>query len=214
MKTIFFSGPRWIWVLVFAVAFGFARAPLENRLTERLQGAHLLPALPEQQVMDQMRQSVLLGTLGGLRSLISTFLGLKVYNHFADREWEELLETYEIILALEPREEAHWDMASWHLGYNATADMSKNPFLNEFEAEQRRIEFAWQGIRLAERGIEALPESVKIRRRLAGIYESRLKDNCAAADIWGEIAIRRPALFAPFSCLFSGAMSGERTGSL
>ena len=187
MKLLLQKVPR-IFLVLFALAlFGIVRAPLENRLRERLVVANLLLPPPGQGAFEQMSQSALMGTLGGLRSLVATFLTLEAYDHFSTKSWDALRQTYQIITSLEPRDESHWSSVIWHIGINATANMELDTRLPQFERDRRFKEYAFQAIELAERGIAQLPESAAIRLQLAEVYREKLKDDCAASRVYGDI---------------------------
>lgn len=187
MKGLFQKIPRLILVVLALAAFGVLRAPLEDDLRERLVAANLLLPPPAQGAFDQMSQSALMGTLGGLRSLVATYLTLNAFEHFSTKSWDALRANYLIITNLEPRDESHWVSVIWHIGINATANMELDTRLPAFERERRFKEYAFQAIDLAERGIAQLPESVAIRLQLAEVYREKLKDDCATARVYGEI---------------------------
>ena len=69
MKFLLQRVPRLLLVLLLLAAFGVVRAPVEQRLRDRLVAANLLLPPPAQSAFEQMSQSALMGTLGGLRSL-------------------------------------------------------------------------------------------------------------------------------------------------
>tara|TARA_R110002096_G_scaffold87448_1_gene200677 strand:+ start:1104 stop:1943 length:840 start_codon:yes stop_codon:yes gene_type:complete len=179
--------PRTLLVIAGVVLFGLARAPFEDRLNEQLIESRLLLPPPGQSALDQMSQSALMGTLGGLRTLVASFMTLQAYEHFSNKNWEGLRQAYLVITSLEPREEEHWVSVVWHLGINATANMQIDSTLPAFERERRFKEYIFQAIELAEKGIEQLPRSVEIRKQLAEVYREKLKDNCATARVYGEI---------------------------
>ena len=134
-----------------------------------------------------MSQSALMGTLGGLRSLVATFLTLNAYEHFSTKSWDDLRANYLIITSLEPGDESHWVSVIWHIGINATANMELDERLPAFERERRFKEYAFQAIDLAERGISQIPDSVAIRLQVAEVYREKLKDDCATARVYGSI---------------------------
>lgn len=179
--------PRLLWIVLVLAVFGWCRAPVESRLHAALVRHHLLIPPPAQNVMEQMGQSALLGTLGGLRSLVSTYLELEAFDHFSNKDWEKLRQTYFIITSLEPREEAHWVAVVWHLGINATANMEIHRTLPQFERERRFKEYAFQAVELANNGISQNPDSVVIRLQLAEVYREKIKDDCEVARLYGEI---------------------------
>jgi hypothetical protein len=179
--------PRPLLALLFLAAFGVLRAPVEQRLRDRLVAANLLLPPPAQSAFEQMSQSALMGTLGGLRSLVATFLTLEAYDHFGVKAWDELGRTYQIITALEPRDESHWVSVIWHLGINATANMESDERLPAFERQRRFKQYAFEAIDFAERGLAQIPESAAIRLQLAEVYREKLKDDCATSRVYGDI---------------------------
>ncbi len=179
--------PRIIYVVAGLSLFGLARSPFEDRLGKELTTANLLLPPPAQGAFDQMSQSALMGTLGGLRSLVATFLTLQAYEHFSNKAWDELRQTYQIITSLEPRDESHWVSVIWHIGINATANMQLDSKLPEFERERRFKEYALQAVAIAEKGIQQLPNSIDIRMQLAEVYREKLRDYCATSRVYGEV---------------------------
>lgn len=187
MKALLQRIPRTILVILLLVLFGLVRGPVEEGLRGRLVEANLLFPPPARGALEQMRQSALMGTLGGLRTLVASYFTLVTFEHFSTKSWDDLRAGYEIITALEPRDETHWVSVIWHLGINATANMEVDERLPAFERERRFKEYAFQAIGFAERGIDQLPESAAIRVQLAEIYREKLKDNCAVSRVYGEV---------------------------
>lgn len=210
MKTLFQKVPRFVLILVALTAFGLARGPFEDRLAGDLADANLLLPPPAQDAMQQMGQSALMGTLGGLRTLVSSFLTLKAFDHFSYKQWEELRQTYAIVCNLEPRDENHWRDVVWHIGINATADMQNNTSLPEFERNRRFNQYALQAVELAEQGLEHLPESVIIRMQLAEVYREKLRDNGETARVYGEV-MNLPGA-PPFARRFHGYFLARTPG--
>lgn len=186
MKRLFQKVPRIVLVLAALAVFGIVRAPLEDGVRDRLVATNLLLPPPAKGAFEQMSQSALIGTLGGLRSLVATFLTLEAYDHFSSKSWDQLRQAYLVITNLEPREEANWVAVIWHLGINATANMEIDETLPAFERKRRFNEYALQAIEMAEKGLEQLPQSSAIRLQLAEVYREKLKDNCAAARVYGD----------------------------
>ncbi|MEM1440731.1 MAG: hypothetical protein AAGF67_00210 [Verrucomicrobiota bacterium] len=187
MKALLQKAPRWVLVVAGLAIFGLVRGPFEEPMRERLIEADLLLPPPAEDAMQQMSQSALMGTLGGLRTLVSSYLVLEAFGHFSLKEWEDLRRSYAIITSLEPRDENHWRDVVWHLGINATANMELDETIPEFERKRRFNEYAIDAIKLAEQGIQQNPESVIIRQQLAEVYREKLKDYCAVAKIYQEL---------------------------
>lgn len=179
--------PRTVVILAVLATFGLLRAPFENRLGRDLINTKMVIPPPGLTVLDQMGQSALMATLGGLRPLVASFMSLRGYENFSEKNWDELHQTYQVITALEPREEFHWVNAVWHLGINATANMELDTTLTEFERKRRFFNYAQQAIEFADKGIDQIPYSVEIRKQVAEVYREKLKDWSNAAKTYGEI---------------------------
>ncbi len=173
-------------VIAGLALFGIIREPIEDRLRVKLVETKLLLPPPGQTAMEQMSQSALMGTLGGLRSLVAVFLTLEAYEHFSNKDWEELSKTYAVITNLEPHDEEHWVTWIWHIGINATANMEIDERLPEFERKRRFFAYALEAVEIAEKGIKQNPESATIRMQLAEVYREKLKDNCATSRVYGD----------------------------
>lgn len=187
MKALLQKSPRWVLVVLGLAVFGLLRAPFEDRMQNRMIESNLLLPPPAQDAVQQMSQSALMGTLGGLRTLVSSYLVLEAFGHFSNKEWEDLRRSYAIITSLEPRDENHWRDVVWHLGINATANMEIDESIPEFERKRRFNEYALLAVDLAEQGIEQNPESTTIRQQLAEVYREKLKDFCATARVYEEL---------------------------
>ncbi|MEM6279325.1 MAG: hypothetical protein AAF733_07610 [Verrucomicrobiota bacterium] len=188
MKTLLQKTPRWILIVLGLVVFGLVRTPFEDPMREKLIEADLLLPPPAEDAMQQMSQSALMGTLGGLRTLVSSYLVLEAFGHFSLKEWEDLRRSYAIITSLEPRDENHWRDVVWHLGINATANMEIDESIPEFERKRRFNEYAVLAVELAQQGIQQNPDSVIIRQQLGEVYREKLKDFCEAARVYQELA--------------------------
>ncbi len=179
--------PRPLLILAILVGFGLLRGPYEDGLRKQFIEARLLLPPPGRTAMSQMSQSALIGTLGGLRSLASTVLVLKAFDHFSNKEWADLNQCYKMITNLEPRDESHWASVIWHIGINATASVQFNESIPLFERKRLYHEYAQEAIRLGRAGLEQLPDSVPIRLQLAEVYKEKLKDYCASAQLYKEM---------------------------
>lgn len=187
MKELLQRLPRWILVLAALAVFGMIRLPIEEKLGNQLEENHLLLPPPAQDAVQQMSQSALMGTLGGLRTLVSSYLVLEAFEHFSSKQWEDLRRTYAIITSLEPRDENHWRDVVWHLGINATANMQLDESIPEFERNRRFNEYALLAVDLANQGIQQNPNSIIIRQQLAEVYREKLEDYCATARVYTEL---------------------------
>lgn len=139
------------------LAFGAARMPFEAGLAEDIQAAGLMPPKMEIGTRDKIGQTSSAVALGGLRTLVATFLNLRAFGFFEEQRWNDVSETYGTIVDLAPRTRYYWETGSWHSAYNAASyylNDSKLPALRRREAWRAAI---FQGRAFLERGIRNNP---------------------------------------------------------
>lgn len=146
--------------LLLLLAAGVVRMPVEQALTAELQEQQLLPRPLELGTMEKIDQTSAAVALGGLRTLVASFLNLRAFGFFTDRNWDEVEKTYGVIVGLAPHTEYYWESGHHHLAYNAASDYVLRT--NEEMPALRRRE-AWRsavtrGRDFLERGIRNNPE--------------------------------------------------------
>jgi hypothetical protein len=155
----------WVLGLVILVA-GAVRLPLEASLTSELQRENLLPPRLEIGTGERLGQTFSAVSLGGLRTLVATFLNLRAYSYFEIQKWADVADTYNLIVDLAPRTKYYWDAGSWHLAYNAASH-----YLYESQLPPLRRKLLWKSYILAgrdflERGVRNNPDHPMLHERL------------------------------------------------
>lgn len=151
------------------LALGGARLPFEAALTRELQDAKLIPPSLEISTRDRIGQTSSVVALGGLRTLVATFLHLRAFTFFTERRWSDVAETFDTIVDLAPRTRYYWETGSWHLAYNAASyyqQDSKLPPLRRREAWRSSI---LQGRAFLERGIRNNPDDWRLHATLGSL---------------------------------------------
>ena len=151
---------------VALLAFGAARLPYEAGLSNELRNARLLPPRLEINTREKIGQTSSAVALGGLRTLVATFLNLRAYTAFTEHRWPDLEKTYNLIAALAPHTRYYWESGSWHLSYNAASY-----YLNDSELPPLRRRELWRsyvvrGRAFLERGILNNPDDWKLLSNL------------------------------------------------
>lgn len=151
----------WFKILLLALAllvFGAMRLPYEAALSKSLRDAGLFPPDLGIGTRDKIGQTSSAVALGGLRTLVATFLNLRAFTYFTEQRWNDVEETYNTIVDLAPRTRYYWDTGSWHMAYNAASyyiNDSKLPPLRRREAWRMSIH---KGRAFLERGIRNNPD--------------------------------------------------------
>lgn len=155
---------RWkIVLLAVALAvFGAVRLPFESGLHGGLRATGLLPPPLETGTREKIGQTSSAVALGGLRTLVATFLNLRAFTFFTGQRWDDVEATYETIVDLAPRTRYYWETGAWHLAYNAASyylNDSKLPALRRREAWRASIH---KGRAFLERGARNNPDDWSI----------------------------------------------------
>ena len=146
-------------ILTAAVlAFGAARLPFEAALAKDLRAQGLTPPPMEIGTRERIGQTSSAVALGGLRTLVATFLNLRAFSYFQEQRWDDVADTYDTIVDLAPRTRYYWETGSWHQAYNAASY-----YLNDSELPKLRRKEAWRasiarGRVFLERGIRNNPD--------------------------------------------------------
>ncbi len=155
------------WVLGVAILVaGAVRLPLEQQLTSELQREKLLSGKMGIGTGEKIGQTFYAVSLGGLRTLVATFLNLRAFGYFENQRWSDVADTYDLIVDLAPRTKYYWDAGSWHLAYNAASH-----YLYESKLPPLRRKLLWKshiqaGRKFLERGIQNNPEHPMLYERL------------------------------------------------
>lgn len=153
-------------LVVALLAFGAARMPFEAKLSGELRKAGLFPPPLEIGTREKIGQTSSAVALGGLRTLVATFLNLRAFTFFTEQRWDDVETTFETIVDLAPRTRYYWDTGSWHMAYNAASyylNGSKLPPLRRREAWRSSI---IKGRSFLERGIRNNPDDWSLHASL------------------------------------------------
>lgn len=191
-------------ILVAAIlAFGAARMPFEAGLAKELRTANLTPPKLQIGTGERIGQTSTAVALGGLRTLVATFINLKAFTYFQELKWDELAETFDTIVDLAPRTPYYWDSGSSHLSYDAASyylSQSTLPPLRRKEAWRSSIQ---QGRAFLERGIRNNPNDWNLLVKLGTVLSDPNKFTAfpnqdqtftAAADAYRRAAATGNAL--------------------
>jgi hypothetical protein len=160
------QGKRYAVLGLAVLAAGALRMPFERRITDDLHEAGLLPPKLEQRTGEKIGQTFSAVSLGGLRTLVATFLNLRAFTFFTEQRWGEVGDTFELIVDLAPRTRYYWDTGSWHQSYNAASY-----YLYGSELPPLRRKANWRasilrGKEFLERGIRNNPDDPILKHRL------------------------------------------------
>lgn len=179
MKVAFLGKSGSIAVaLVILVSTSLFLRPLEHALSNELEYPIKIDEISE--LDDALGQGVILGVLGGLRTLFADFAWLQL-NQCWERQDRVGLNAYiQLATSLHPQSEYFWVNSARILAYDVShwriASKGGNELLG-FEAQERiHAEQAFRGIELLHKALQHHPESATLRLEVGKIYLNRLKD--------------------------------------
>lgn len=177
---------RPLLVLLGLLLFGVARLPFEREMDREYKAAHFLGMGLNRDVREQAGQMGFIAALSGLRSTVADYLWLQVFTAFQHTEWGKMKILLDACTRLQPRSVMFWDMAAWHMAWNASVSAMEDP--NQRQALRMRAseEYIRVGEDFAIRGTEFNPDRGKLWERLGDLYRDRMKDHCKAAWAYAE----------------------------
>jgi hypothetical protein len=179
----------WIAVIGALLLFGLARLPFETSLDQAHRAANLRTATLDIGLREQIGQLAYAAALSGFRSLVSAFLWIEAHTAWEQTAWGRMAGLFQSVTALQPRSLVYWDLASWHLAWNASVAARENPREpSEFLRRRAEREYHELGRDFLERGIANNPDRYLLRERLGIMLRDKFLDHCAAADAFTAAA--------------------------
>jgi hypothetical protein len=173
MKTI-----RKLLVVILAlIASGLAMQPFERSFTSDLRERRLLPQPIDLDTRQALGQATFAIALGGLRPLIASLRNLKAHTYFEYQEWGKLEGVFKTITTLQPHTRYYWDVASWHLAYNAYADYADKPDIPDARRRYLQKEYLDRGLKFLVDGIDNNPDDWRLRQAYIRILTDPFKPN-------------------------------------
>ena len=181
-----------VLVLCALLLFGAAKLPLERSLSAGRSQDNTAVLRLGLDLREQVGQLGVLAALSGFRSVIADFLFIQAHVAWERTEWSRVLLLFRQVTILQPRSTLFWDMAAWHMAWNASAAALK-------DREQPRLalrlkaqrEYFDLGKDFLERGIANNPDRPQLYEALARLYRDKYKDHEQAAKYF-ELAATKP----------------------
>ncbi len=178
-------------VLAFGLllAFGAARLPMEVRIETEQREAWFRGAKIEPGLRSQVGQMGFLAALGGFRSLLAAIIWIEAHSAWEKTEWGRMAGMFQTVTTLQPRSLLYWDMASWHMAYNASVAALNNP---DQPSEALRIRAQRQyfdlGREFLNQGIKNNPDRHLLYERMGVLLRDKYEDPCGAAEMFARAA--------------------------
>lgn len=180
------KGKNAVIVLGVLTGAGLCIGGVERDLHEKFQADGLLSTPLEINEREKIGQTMSVVALGGLRSMVASFINLRAYGSFQDSDWIKLEEEFETMVMLQPKIPYYWETGAWHLSYNAATSYLENPDYAEMRRRLLHKEYVAKGKALLERGVKNNPETVSLLSTLGMFHSNSAKypDYSKAADFY------------------------------
>jgi hypothetical protein len=183
--------------------FGFIKAPVEKSLDAAQERARLRNAPLDLGLRERVGQMGFLAALSGFRSPLAAYLWIEANNAWERTEWGRMASLFDTVTTLQPRSLLYWDMAAWHMAWNAsTAALQDTSQPSQALRIRNQRQYFKLGRDYLERGIKNNPESSFLYRSLAILLRDKLEDHCGAGEAFLK-ASRLPDA-APYITRFAG----------
>jgi tetratricopeptide (TPR) repeat protein len=181
---------RLIVAILGVALFGVARLPVEHAISERQHQLHFRAVDFNLDLREQVGQLGFIAALSGFRSLVADALFIQAHVAWERTEWGRVLFLFRRITTLQPRALLFWDMAAWHMAWNAgtaAANDRAQPRLALRIKAQR--EYFQLGRDFLERGIRNNPDRPQLYEALARLYRDKYEDHAQAAELYAKAAL-------------------------
>ena len=177
-------------VVVLSVAlFGAAKMPAEHAISETHRRLHFRAVDFNLDLREQVGQLGFIAALSGFRSLVADALFLQAHVAWERTEWGRVLLLFRQVTTLQPRALFFWDMAAWHMAWNAsTAAMNDRAQPRLALRLKAQREYFQLGKDFLERGIKNNPDRPQLYEALARLYRDKYIDHEHAAEFFAKAA--------------------------
>lgn len=176
---------RIVIVIAVLLAFGAARLPFEHALDEAHREAHFRGAKLDLGLREQIGQGGFIAALSGFRSIVADLLWIRANTAWQNTEWGRMKVLFDGVTTLQPRVTMFWDMAAWHMAWNASNHARENP---KQPREALRIkaqrEYFDLGREYLEAGIRNNPDRYLLYDRLGLMLREKFKDHLGAYEAY------------------------------
>jgi len=179
---------RVLFALATLLAFGVMKLPAEHALA-RQQRQLEFADIGNLDFREKIGQLAFVAALSGFRAMLADVLFIEAHVAWERTEWGRVLFLFRQVTTLQPHVPLFWDMAAWHMAWNASAaamNDSSQPRLALRVKAQR--EYFALGKDFLERGIKNNPHNPKLYESLAMLYRDKYNDHARASEYYRKAA--------------------------
>ena len=178
---------RILLALAALIALGTLKSPVERDLAALHRQEHFRGVQFNLDLREKLGQLGFIAALSGFRGIVDDGLFIQAHVAWERTEWGRVLLLFRHITTLQPRAILFWDMAAWHMAWNASvaAINDKTQPRLALRVKTQREYFAL-GKDFLERGIKNNPDRPHLYEALATVYKEKYKDHEHASALFAE----------------------------
>ncbi len=180
---------RALVVILAVLTVGAAKLPLEHRIFAQRKELRLHAADLNLGLREQMGQLAFVAALSGFRALVADALFIQAHVAWERTEWSRVLLLFRQVTTLQPRSILFWDMAAWHMAWNASVaainDDAQPRLALRVKAQREYFEL---GRDFLARGIANNPDKPQLYEAMARLYRDKYRDHARAAEFFDKTA--------------------------
>ncbi len=181
---------RFVLVLLTLFAFGAIKLPMERAIFAQHRQENLRGVEFNLDLREKLGQLGFIAALSGFRAIVADGLFIQAHVAWEQTEWGRVLLLFRQITTLQPRAILFWDMAAWHMAWNASVaamnDRTQPRLALRVKAQREYFALAKDFL---ERGIKNNPERPQLYEALARVYKEKYKDHEHASEFFAKAAV-------------------------
>jgi tetratricopeptide (TPR) repeat protein len=180
---------RLLLVLVTLIVLGAIKLPVERDLAVIHRQEHFRGVEFNLDLREKLGQLGFIAALSGFRAIVADGLFIQAHVAWERTEWSRVLLLFRHVTTLQPRSILFWDMAAWHMAWNASVaamnDRAQPRLALRVKAQR---EYFALGKDFLERGIKNNPDRPQLYETLARLYKEKYKDHERASEFFAKAA--------------------------
>ncbi|MBA2743459.1 MAG: hypothetical protein H0U43_03975 [Chthoniobacterales bacterium] len=180
---------RALVVILAVLTVGAAKLPLEHQIFAQRKELRLHAADLNLGLREHMGQLAFVAALSGFRALVADALFIQAHVAWERTEWSRVLLLFRQVTTLQPRSILFWDMAAWHMAWNASVaainDDAQPRLALRVKAQREYFEL---GRDFLARGIANNPDKPQLYEAMARLYRDKYRDHARAAEFFDKTA--------------------------
>jgi tetratricopeptide (TPR) repeat protein len=180
---------RFLLTLTLVFLFGALKLPAERSLLAEHRQLNFRAVAFDLDLRDRIGQLGFMAALSGFRSLVADVLFIQAHVAWERTEWGRVLLLFRQVTTLQPRALLFWDMAAWHMAWNASVAALNDPTQPRLALRMKaQREYFDLGKDFLERGIRNNPNAPQLYEAMARLYKDKYKDHARASEFFGKAA--------------------------